>query len=439
MNEVKKLMGLDDKKIMITSIENEKIKGNNAKIINAISTIQRIKCPVCNKYTSSVHDYLKPINSKYVKVAEYDCYLRITRKRFICRSCNKRIIEDVGIVRKGKSITNILEIKIRKDLLRPCYSIKDIAEINNISSDKVRNILIEAMSDYPKYVKTLPDIISLDEFKADTNEGKYAFIMNDPIRKRTLDILPSRKKGDLISYFDRVENRENVRYVISDMYETYLIITKIMFKNAKYVVDRFHYTEYIMNALDNIRIRLQKTYGYNSREYKLLKNKKNISLLRKHYNDINWYVYTKRYEHGRYVDKLPINILNEMLSINEELDRGYQLKELFLDIVEYDLTPEEAKIELESWIDLCIESEIEEFIEASKTINNWLEYICNSYIDRRFTNGYTEGLNNKIKVIKRNAYGYKNFDFFRLRLMYIFNGKISGKINKNEKRRINKN
>ena len=435
MNEVKKLMGLDDKKIKIISIENEKIKGNNTKIINVVSTIRKIKCPVCNKYTSSVHDYLKPVNSKYVKVAEYDCYLRITRKRFICRRCNKRITEDVGIVRKGKSITNVLEIKIRKDLLRPCYSIKDIAEINNVSSDKVRNILIEAMSDYPEYVKTLPDIISLDEFKADTKEGKYAFIMNDPIRKRTLDILPNRKKEYLISYFDRVENRENVKYVISDMYETYLIITKIMFKNAKYVVDRFHYTEYIMNALDNIRIRLQKTYGYNSREYKLLKNKKNVSLLRKHYNDINWYVYTKRYEHGRQVDKLPIDILNEMLSINEELDRGYQLKELFLDIVEYDLTAEEAKIELESWIELCIESEIKEFIEASKTISNWLEYICNSYIDRRFTNGYTEGLNNKIKVIKRNAYGYKNFNFFRLRLMYIFNGKISGKIIKNNKKK----
>ena len=395
---------MDDKKIKIIFVENEKIKGNNTKVINVVSAIRRIKCPVCNKYTSSVHNYLNPVNSKYVKVAEYDCYLRIARKRFICRRCNKRITDDVGIVRKGKSITNILKIKIRKDLLRPCYSIKDIAEINNVSSDKVRNILIEAMSGYPGYVKTLPDIISLDEFKADTKEGKYAFIMNDPIRKRTLDILPNRKKEYLINYFDRVENRENFKYVISDMYETYLIITRIMFKNAKYVVDRFHYTEYIMSALDNIRIRLQKTYGYNSREYRLLKNKKNVSLLRKHYNDINWYMYTKRYEHGRQVDKLPIDILNEMLSINEELDRGYQLKELFLDIIEYDLTSEEAKIELESWIDLCIESEIEEFIEASKTISNWLEYICNSYIDRRFTNGYTEGLNNKIKVIKRNAY-----------------------------------
>lgn len=119
--------------------------------------------------------------------------------------------------------------------------------------------------------------------------------------------------------------------------------------------------------------------------------------------------------------------------ISDELDRGYQLKELFLDIIHHDLTPEEAKIELENWIDLCNESNINEFIEAAKTINNWLEYICNSFIDKRFSNGYTEGLNNKIKVIKRTAYGFRNFKFLRLRLMYILNKNISGKFKKNKK------
>lgn len=433
MNEVKKLLGLEDKNMKILSVEEEKAKGKTIKIVNVISTNEKVKCPICNKYTRSVHDYLKPINSKYLKMAEYECYLRIKRKRFICRKCNKRIIEDVGIIGKGRNISNALEIKIRKDLLKTCYSIKDIAENNNVSPDKVRNILLEVMNDYPENVKTLPDVISFDEFKADTDEGKYAFIMNDPIGKRTLDILPNRKKDYLISYFTKVENRSNVKYVISDMYEPYLLVTKAMFKNAKYVVDRFHYIEYVMNAVDEIRIRLQKTFGYNSKEYKLLKNKKNVSLLRKYYNDINWYVYTKRYEHGRQVEKLPIDILNELLNIDDELNRGYQLKELFLDIIRHDLTPEEAKVELENWIDLCNESNINEFIEASKTINNWLEYICNSFIDKRFSNGYTEGLNNKIKVIKRTAYGFRNFKFFRLRLMYILNKKISGNCNKSRK------
>ena len=433
MNEVKKLLGLEDKNMKILSVEEEKAKGKTIKIVNVISTNEKVKCPICNKYTRSVHDYLKPINSKYLKMAEYECYLRIKRKRFICRKCNKRIIEDVEIISKGRNISNALKIKIRKDLLKTCYSIKDIAENNNVSPDKVRNILLEVINDYPENVKTLPDVISFDEFKADTDEGKYAFIMNDPIGKRTLDILPNRKKDYLISYFTKVENRSNVKYVISDMYEPYLLVTKAMFKNAKYVVDRFHYIEYVMNAVDEIRIRLQKTFGYNSKEYKLLKNKKNVSLLRKYYNDINWYVYTKRYEHGRQVEKLPIDILNELLNIDDELNRGYQLKELFLDIIRHDLTPEEAKVELENWIDLCNESNINEFIEASKTINNWLEYICNSFIDKRFSNGYTEGLNNKIKVIKRTAYGFRNFKFFRLRLMYILNKKISGNCNKSRK------
>ena len=57
------------------------------------------------------------------------------------------------------------------------------------------------------------------------------------------------------------------------MYEPYLLVTQIMFPKAKYVVDRFHYITYIMYALDNIRIRLQKLYGEKSKEYKLLKNK----------------------------------------------------------------------------------------------------------------------------------------------------------------------
>ena len=134
-----------------------------------------------------------------------------------------------------KTISKSLEIKIRKDLLIPNFNIKQIAKDNDISQDKVRNILKDAMSDYPEHLNTLPQVISMDEFKADTSFGKYAFILNDPIKKRTLDILLSRRKDFLISYFTHIENRGNVKYVISDMYDPYLLVTKIMFKNAKYI------------------------------------------------------------------------------------------------------------------------------------------------------------------------------------------------------------
>ena len=134
-----------------------------------------------------------------------------------------------------------------------------------------------------------------------------------------------------MSYFTKVENRSNVIYVIGDMYEPYLIVTKIMFKNAKYIVDKFHYIRYIMDALDDIRIRLQKSYGYNSKEYRMLKNKKNVSLLRKYSNDEDWWTYTKRYKNKHMVDILKYDLREELLKISKDLYNGYVLKELFLD------------------------------------------------------------------------------------------------------------
>lgn len=129
---------------------------------------------------------------------------------------------------------------------------------------------------------------------------------------------------------------------------------------------------YIMYALDAIRIRLQDTYGARSKEYKLLKNKKNVSLLRKYSNEID------------------------------------------------------AEKEIDRWISKCILKSILEFIEAAGTISRWKEYIINSFIDERYSNGYTEGINNKIKVIKRVGFGYKSFELLRGRILYIFGGKISG-------------
>ena len=237
----------------------------------------------------------------------------------------------------------------------------------------------------PERIINLPRIISFDEFKADTNEGKYAFVLNDPIHKRVLDILPSRKKEYLLKYFTYCNNRHSVEFVISDMYEPYLLVTKIMFPKAKYVVDRFHYITYIMDALDKIRIKLQKGYDIKSKEYKILKNKKNVSLLRKYSNDIDRWVLVKRYKNGHMVDMLPSELLNKILSISPDLKKGYNLKEEFLDIINH-ATYETADEQLIVWISKCVASEIEEFIEAAGTISRWREYIVNSFIDEKYSN-----------------------------------------------------
>lgn len=225
------------------------------------------------------------------------------------------------------------------------------------------------MKDYPKNIINLPRVISFDEFKADTKEGKYAFVLNDPIHKETLDVLSNRKKEYLIQYFTYCENRHSVEYVISDMYEPYRIVTTIMFPKAKYVVDPFHYTRYIMDALDKVRIRLQDNYGYNSNEYRMLKNKKNVSLLRRYSNEIDWFTYTKRFKNNHLVDILKYDLREKLLDIDEELKMSYQLKELFLDITHH-ATYENVKNQLINWISLVREQNIEEMNEAANTIEN---------------------------------------------------------------------
>ena len=221
------------------------------------------------------------------------------------------------------SISNKVKIQIRKELLNYNLSLKYIAEKNRVSITSVENEMLNIISSMPKHVINLPKVISFDEFKADTREGKYAFILNDSIHKKVLDVLPNRKKECLMQYFTYCDNRHSVEFVISDMYEPYLLVTKTMFPRAKYVVDRFHYITYIMDALDNIRIRLQNLYGEKSKEYKLLKNKKNVSLLKKYSNDINWFVITKRYKNGHMIDVLPSDILDDIFKISNDLKKGY--------------------------------------------------------------------------------------------------------------------
>lgn len=84
--------------------------------------------------------------------------------------------------------------------------------------------------------------------------------------------------------------------------------------------------------------------------------------------------------------------------------------------------------QITKWINKCIQKNIPEFVEAAGTISRWKEYILNSFIDERYGNGYTEGINNKIKVIKRIGFGYKSFELFRGRILYIFNNKICGSV-----------
>lgn len=105
-------------------------------------------CPICNEYTSSVHDTLKPILLKYLKSSEQDTRILITKKRFICHKCKKKFTKEVDLNNQGKTISNKLEQKILKDLLNYNLSIAYIAKDSGLRPGTVRKIFEQAMSNY---------------------------------------------------------------------------------------------------------------------------------------------------------------------------------------------------------------------------------------------------------------------------------------------------
>ncbi len=96
-----------------------------------------------------------------------------------------------------------------------------------------------------------------------------------------------------------------------------------------------------------------------------------------------------------------------MLYYSVNISRAYFYKEQFLKILNYK-DVESAKKAMTDWIERCAE-----------TMRNWYTGIINSF-STTITNGFTEGCNNKIKVLKRNAYGYRSFKRFRNRILHIF-------------------
>ena len=120
--------------------------------------------------------------------------LIINKKKYHCYNCGKIFTEDLTINTENRNISKSLLIKIRKKLLKYNQNFKSIAEECGVSSQTVINKLKKISEMMPERIINLPRVISFDEFKAVTNEGKYAFVLNDPIHKRVLDILLSRKK-----------------------------------------------------------------------------------------------------------------------------------------------------------------------------------------------------------------------------------------------------
>ena len=247
---------------------------------------------------------------------------------------------------------------------------------------------------YPK-PRLLPQVLSIDEFRGNAGGQKFQAILTDAKNHRIFDILPTRSQTDLMQYLQGFPNKKEVKFFVTDMNKVYKDLARSYFPNATIVVDKFHVVRYVTWALENVRKRIQKDLHPAKRKY----FKRSRRLLLTHKKKLN--------EENR-------EALELMLLQSADLAAAYHLKELFYDFMESDTRNEAAK-KLRFFILAAEASNLKEFQTCLTMLGNWSKYILNAF-DCNYTNGYTEGINNAIKVIKRNAFGYRNFYNFRNRI-----------------------
>jgi len=379
-------------------------------------------CPICGcDHIQGYGKRQKEIKLNVSSIYKDKVYLEYSRLK--CIKCGHVFSDTCSILNKKEKISKITKFKILLDLKKD-LSFKYIASINNVSIQTVINI-------FDKYViedrKTLPEVLCFDEFKnLKSEDGKYAFLILDPLKSEIVDVLKDRKLQTLRSYFYNIpyEEREKVKYIVTDMYEGYRTIINLCFPNAKHIIDSFHYIRYVTNAFNNVRIRIQNTYSTTSNEYKNLK--KYWKLLFKYSKDIKECKKELPFNYLSSKRESIFKIIDDTINLNDELIESYLFKESFIKATR-ETKYEDSYKYINGWILTVRSSEIDEFKELMSTFINWEKEIINSFIrfgDRRLHNGYIEGINNRIKVIKRISYGYKDFNRFRKRIMYVINSDI---------------
>lgn len=388
---IEELLELQD--VNVNKIE----KTENKQIIHCTMKLKPHKCPNCGEITTAIHDY----REQYIKdipAFGKNTIICLRKRRYRCK-CGKRFQEQNSFLPKYHRMTNRLSAYVI-DLLRNEYSFTSVAKMVNLSVSTI--IRIFDIVSYP--TAKLSNVLAIDEFKGNTGGEKYNCILTDPQQGVVLDILPKRYSYYLTNYFNSIDKseRENVKFFISDMWKTYSDSASVWFKNATQVVDKYHWIRQIIWAFENVRKQEQKKLSKTHRRY--FKNSKSLLL--------------KRFKYLSDEQKQSVNI---MLYSSSTLSLAHSLKEEFFKILDCN-NRDEARKAMCDWINLSYTVGVPQFEKCAQTLINWSKGILNSF-STNYTNGFTEGCNNKIKVLKRNAYGYRNFRRFRNRILHMFSHK----------------
>ena len=352
-----------------------------------------IVCPRCQTCCSRVNDS-RPRCIRDLPILERPLLLWLHVRRFECQGCHHRPWEKSETFGAHVRWTERLYQRVRAEFLGGCPG-RELARRYGLSERTVFRWTFEkSRGGRPR---KLGRAIGIDEYSRRKGH-RYNTLIVDLDKGKPIMTFKGRRADDVVGWFRSRPQEElaRVEVVVLDMSKTYASAIKELFGESVQVIDRFHVVQLAVNALDEVLRSVQKQLD--AEDAKALKKLRRRWLKSANQLDVDELI--ARYEWRRRFPQL-----REMIDWVQELRMWFERK--------YEKPAREALLKL---IERASQSAQEPLKRLAGTLTRWFEPIVH-YIRNRYSNGMTEGFNNKIKLIQRMAYGLRNEHNRRKRIL----------------------
>lgn len=355
-------------------------------------------CPDCLHVSQAVHQYHHRV-VRDRSVFGMACYLEFEIRRFWCDHCATPFTERLEAVGFNSSYTRRYEAYIFQRVR--ASTIEQVRQEESLGYKAVADIFQREVERRMEGDARPPvRVLGIDEISLKKHHGQYVLILSDLERRCIIDVLPNRLKETLEAWLDSLpeEARKAIEVVSMDMHAPFLQAVEAQLgPRVQVVADRFHVMHNLLACVTKARREIQRTADEETQA--CLKG-------------IRWLIVSNR-ENLSQADR---EKLDRALAASPELKTLYELKETFRQIFETNWDREEAARNLQAWVADAQATGLKSLKPFLTTLHNWWEQILN-YFHARVTQGFVEGINNKVKLIKRRCFGFRNFHNFRLRLL----------------------
>ena len=376
------------------------INPNGELIITIESTKTGTTCHRCGRWINKSYGHDEWTMIRHLPVFGRPSYLRYRPKRYQCLECEGQPTTSQRVDWHEANSRHSFAYDEHLLLQLVGTTIEDVKIKERVTYDAVLGALerrISAQVDWSDY--TALGVLGLDEIALKKGHQDFVTVVTarlDGKRVVILGVLPDREKATVVTFLRSIPLRlnETIHTVCCDMYEGFSEAVRQELKGARIVVDRFHFTRHYHQAADDLRQselkRLKQELS--KEEYQLLKG--NMWAFRKSPADL-------RTEERQ--------VLRRLWKVAPKLKQAYDLRQQLTAIFEQNISQTVGQLKIQTWIQLVQKSGLKCFDEFLKTLEHWWEEITNYFVDRA-NSGFVEGLNNKLKVLKRRCYGIFNRD-----------------------------